>query len=72
MKEAVVVGVQQANAGEIIKAAIVLNEAANVTVEELLSFCQERMALFKVPKIIDFIDEIPKSPLGKILRKNLV
>jgi long-chain acyl-CoA synthetase len=72
VQEAVVVGVPQANAGEIIKAAIVLDETANVTIEEMLSFCQERMASFKVPKIIDFIDEIPKSPLGKVLRKNLV
>ena len=39
---------------------------------ELIRFCQERLANYKVPRIVEFRDEIPKSPLGKILRKYLV
>ena len=40
--------------------------------EELISFCRERLANFKVPRTVEFRDEIPKSPLGKVLRKYLV
>jgi long-chain acyl-CoA synthetase len=39
--------------------------------EVLLSFCAERLAEYKIPKVIEFRDEIPRSPLGKILRKYL-
>jgi long-chain acyl-CoA synthetase len=39
---------------------------------EVIEFCQERLANFKVPRIVEFRDEIPRSPLGKILRKYLV
>lgn len=71
-KEAVVVGVKGAHAGELVKAVLVLKEATVCEEEEILSFCKARLAEFKVPKIIEFRDEIPKSPLGKILRKALV
>jgi long-chain acyl-CoA synthetase len=71
VREAVVVGVQGAVEGEeIVKAAVV---AANGCEQrELIAFCQQRLANFKVPQIVEFRDEIPKSPLGKILRKYLV
>ena len=39
---------------------------------ELMEFCRERLANFKVPQIVEFREEIPKSPLGKVLRKYLV
>jgi long-chain acyl-CoA synthetase len=39
---------------------------------ELIAFCRERLANFKVPKTVEFRDEIPTSPLGKVLRKYLV
>jgi long-chain acyl-CoA synthetase len=39
---------------------------------ELIQFCQERLANFKVPQLVEFREEIPKSPLGKILRKYLI
>jgi long-chain acyl-CoA synthetase len=71
VREAVVVGVKGAVEGEeIVKAAVV---AANGCEQrELIAFCQQRLANFKVPQIVEFRDEIPKSPLGKILRKYLV
>ncbi len=72
VKEAVVVGVKGSFAGEIVKAVIVLKDARDCSEQEITSYCKERLAEFKVPKIIEFRDEIPKSPLGKILRKALV
>ncbi|MBE9166067.1 acyl--CoA ligase [Pleurocapsales cyanobacterium LEGE 06147] len=72
VKEAVVVGVKGPFAGEIVKAVIVLKNAQDCQEQEITAYCKERLAEFKVPKIIEFRDEIPKSPLGKILRKALV
>lgn len=72
VKEAVIVGVKGSFAGEIVKAVIVQTKTEKCEKEEISSFCKERMAEFKVPKIIEFRDEIPKSPLGKVMRKELV
>lgn len=72
VKEAVVVGVKGSFAGEVVKAVIVQKEREICENNEILSYCKQRMAEFKIPKIIEFRDEIPKSPLGKILRKELV
>jgi long-chain acyl-CoA synthetase len=70
VQESVVVGAKRSDGQEIIKAVLVLKESCGE--HEILSHCKERLAEFKVPKIVEFRDEIPKSPLGKILRKNLV
>jgi len=72
VKEAVVIGVKGDFAGEFVKAVIVPKEREICENNEILSYCKQRMAEFKIPKIIEFRDEIPKSPLGKILRKELV
>ena len=72
IKEAVVVGVKGYFAGEIIKAVLIPQESEQCDEQEISSYCKARLAEFKVPKIIEFRDEIPKSPLGKILRKALV
>lgn len=72
VREAVVVGVKGSQAGEIIKAVIVLKETEECEEKEIFSYCKERLAEFKVPRLVEFRDEIPKSPLGKILRKALV
>jgi long-chain acyl-CoA synthetase len=70
VKEAVVVGTKEPYVGEIIKAVIVLQDKCNE--DEILSYCKDRIAGFKVPKLVEFREHIPKSPLGKILRKNLI
>lgn len=71
VREAVVVGVPgKADGEEIVKAAIVAGDSCEQ--RELVAFCQERLANFKVPRIVEFRDEIPKSPLGKVLRKYLI
>jgi long-chain acyl-CoA synthetase len=71
VREAVVVGVRGKVEGEeIVKAAVVAGDGCEE--RELIAFCQERLANFKVPQIVEFREEIPKSPLGKILRKYLI
>ena len=71
VREAVVVGVQgRAEGDEIVKAAIVAVDGCEQ--RELIAFCRDRLANFKVPQIVEFREEIPKSPLGKILRKYLI
>ncbi len=72
IQEAVVVGVKGEYAGELIKAVLVKKPQEPCEYSEIISFCKTQMAEFKIPKIIEFRPEIPKSPLGKILRKELV
>jgi long-chain acyl-CoA synthetase len=69
VRDAVVVGVP-ANGGEAVKAVVV--PARELSDRELLRYCREHLASFKVPQIVERRDEIPKSPLGKVLRKYLV
>ena len=71
VEETVVVGVPGKGPGEeLVKAVVVPSEDCED--KELIVFCQERLANYKVPRIVEFRDEIPKSPLGKVLRKYLV
>jgi long-chain acyl-CoA synthetase len=71
VREAVVVGAEGRVEGEeLVKAVVVPNE--HVDDRELMEFCRERLANFKVPQIVEFREEIPRSPLGKVLRKYLV
>jgi acyl-CoA synthetase (AMP-forming)/AMP-acid ligase II len=67
VREAVAFGVPHATWGEEVGAAIVLNRP--VTEKELQSFSRERLADFKVPKHLYFVDAIPKTPTGKIQRR---
>lgn len=77
IQEAAVYGVSNELTGEAVWATITLKEDYQTTdeielVEELIIFCEERIASFKVPRIIKFIDAIPKNPTGKILKRVLV
>ena len=58
--------------GESVKAFVVRQPGAVVTEEELLDFCGERLAPYKTPKSLELRDELPKSVVGKILRRVLV
>lgn len=69
--EAVVIGIPDAYLGENVKAVVVLKADANLTAEELHAFCRENMAAYKVPRIIEFRDSLPKTAVGKILRRTL-
>ena len=72
VKEAVVVGFPQGIRGELIKAYVVLKEGEKTTAAELLEHCRRDLAKFKVPKKIEFRTELPKSIVGKVLRRMLV
>jgi long-chain acyl-CoA synthetase len=72
VREAAVAGVSDAYRGETVKAYIVLKEDHQATVDEITSFCRKHLAPFKVPKQIEFRDDLPKTMVGKILRRVLV
>jgi len=72
VKEAVAYGVPHPYRGETVKVAIVLKEGVTATPEEIIEFCRERLARFKVPKIVEFRESLPKSLIGKVLRRVLV
>jgi fatty-acyl-CoA synthase len=57
--------------GEAVRAAVTLRPGHRVSPEELINFCKEQLARFKVPKAIDVMEELPKSGVGKILRRTL-
>jgi len=73
VKEAAVVGVPDAYRGETVKAFVVLKEgyADEVSEEDLRAFARERLAAYKVPKLWEFRDDLPKTAVGKILRRML-
>jgi len=72
VKEVVVAGVPDPYRGETVKAYIVLKEGAAVTEEELNKFARKNLAAYKVPRKYEFRDELPKTTVGKILRRQLV
>jgi long-chain acyl-CoA synthetase len=57
--------------GQTVKAFVVLRQGHKVGAEDLQEFCRTRLASFKRPEEIEFIEGLPKNPLGKILRKEL-
>lgn len=69
--EAVSVGVSHPSRGEVIKAYIVLKEGEVCDRTEIISWCRERLANYKVPRMVEFRDELPKTLVGKILRRVL-
>jgi len=69
--EACAVGIPDEYRGETVKAFVVLKSGASLTEEEIINYCKDKLAKYKVPKMIEFIDELPKSGVGKILRKEL-
>jgi long-chain acyl-CoA synthetase len=72
VQETVVAGVPDAHRGETVKAYVVLKEGQTCTVDEIVSFCKENLAPYKVPRLVEFRSELPKSQVGKILRRVLV
>ncbi|WP_010099063.1 long-chain-fatty-acid--CoA ligase [Ornithinibacillus scapharcae] len=72
VQEAVVAGIPDPYRGETVKAYVVLKEGYKVTEDELNKYCRENLAAYKVPRIYEFRDELPKTAVGKILRRKLV
>jgi long-chain acyl-CoA synthetase len=66
-----VIGVPDGKWGEAVKAVVVKKPGVDVSVEELIDFARTRIAGFKVPRSVDFVDALPRNPSGKILKREL-
>jgi len=71
VREAAVVGIPDEYRGETVKAYVSLRPGQQVTAEELIAFCRQQMAAYKYPRQIEFLDELPKTVSGKLLRREL-
>ncbi len=71
VKEVIVIGVPDAYRGETVKAYITLQADQKATEEELIEFSRKYLAAYKVPRLIEFRDELPRSAVGKLLRRSL-
>ena len=67
-----VAGVPDPYRGETVKAWVVLKPGETATVDEIRAFCKQNMAPFKVPTLVEFRSELPKTTVGKVLRRELV
>jgi len=71
VQEAAALGVPHPKRGEQVKVYVVLKEGESATEEEFLSYCKDKLAAYKLPTMIEFRDELPKTNVGKVLKKDL-
>ncbi len=71
VKEVAVIGVPDEVRGEVPKAFVIAVEGATIDERELRSFCKENVANYKVPKLIEIVDDLPRTPSGKVLKRML-
>jgi long-chain acyl-CoA synthetase len=71
VQEAVAYGVPDPYRGEQVKVVIVPQSEEQLSAEEIIEYCRPRLAAYKVPKIVEFRSELPKSMVGKVLRRLL-
>lgn len=64
-------GIPDPYRGETVKAFVVPREGETLTAEEVIAFCREKLAAYKVPKQVEFMEDLPKSTIGKVLRRKL-
>jgi long-chain acyl-CoA synthetase len=71
VKEAAVIGIADEYRGETVKAYVSLKTGTTATPEELIEFCKSRIAAYKYPRIVEVVEEIPKTTTGKFLRRSM-
>jgi len=71
VKEACAIGIPHPTRGEAVKCCVVLKEGETATAEEMIEFCKDKLATYKLPTEVEFHDDLPKTNVGKILRKTL-
>jgi long-chain acyl-CoA synthetase len=71
VSEAAVIGIPDPDSGEAVKAFSVLKAGAQVTEQDLIDFCRDRIAVYKAPRFVEFLDSLPRNPSGKILKREL-
>jgi long-chain acyl-CoA synthetase len=69
--EAAVIGVPHESHGEEVKAVVALADGASATPDEIIAWSKERLAAYKYPREVEIVDELPKGPTGKILKRQL-
>ena len=71
MAQVAVLGVPDDHWGEAVKAVIELKKGAQATEEQVIEYCRERLASYKKPKSVDFVDSLPVSSSGKVAKREL-
>lgn len=71
VEESAVAGIPDPTWGELVKAVVVVKDGEMVTEEEIISFCRQNLASYKKPKLVQFVDKLPRNSMGKVLKHML-